>query len=650
MRRGSGPRDGAGRNPLAAGLLAGLVLVFIAGFVGVTVQWRRAEAAGVRAANEAARASALARAEAEARAAEKALRVRAQAEVVARTFDRGLELAQRGDGDLGMLWMGEALRQAPPEEPAVARALRANLAAWEGASPILRAILEHRGRIWHAVFSRDGRAVLTGGLDATARLWDTATGRPIGPPLAHGDKVFSVAFSPDGRRAITGSFDHKARVWDPATGRPAGPTLDHGERVWAVAYAYGGRRVITMGADILTRLWEAATGQPVGLPVPTGALSPDGRIIASVGKDGLARLWDVATGRSSGPPLQHGPINCACFSPDGRLIATGGADGTVWLWDTATRRRVAALPRQVAAVSGIDFAPDGRRVLLWGPNYNRLVRECWATGTSIGRPTHPHHRRRPSDGPLASTAGLIPGVFSPDGRLITTAGADFATRLWDAATGRPVGLPMRHRLAGMPQAFSPDGRLLLTTSEDGTAKLWEIDRAEAGSAAVRAEGPADATAATTPAPGPGLGFTHRPLQPRPGSGHPDRPASRGPPGRCSIRPGRSPALADGASAWPQIRSAAFSPDGHRIAIASHDSGNDAGGSTSAACGIWDTAAGRPGVAPKLPHINWVSVLAFRPDGRRRSQWPPATSGAPSISGMCAPGTVSAGRSVRAPSS
>ncbi len=65
--------------------------------------------------------------------------------------------------------------------------------------------------------------------------------------------------------------------------------------------------------------------------------------------------------------------------------------------------------------------------------------------------------------------------------------------------------------------------------------------------------------------------------------------------------------------WPWIHAVASSPDGTRLATASHDVGFGAGGSTSMTCQVWDVSTGRP-ASPLLPHINWVAALAFRPDG------------------------------------
>ena len=58
-----------------------------------------------------------------------------------------------------------------------------------------------------AAFSPDGRRIVTASEDHTARVWDTATGEPISPPMKHEGAVWHAAFSPDGRRVVTACPD-----------------------------------------------------------------------------------------------------------------------------------------------------------------------------------------------------------------------------------------------------------------------------------------------------------------------------------------------------------------------------------------------------------------------------------------------------------
>ena len=70
-----------------------------------------------------------------------------------------------------------------------------------------------------AAFSPDGKRIVTASADKTARLWDAATGKPIGEPLkGHERLVYSVAFSPDGKRIVTAS---RTRRRGSGTPRPA---------------------------------------------------------------------------------------------------------------------------------------------------------------------------------------------------------------------------------------------------------------------------------------------------------------------------------------------------------------------------------------------------------------------------------------------
>ena len=192
--------------------------------------------------------------------------------------------------------------------------------------------------------------------------------------------------------------------------------IEHGGRLEGAAISPDGKTIITRDDSSTIRRWDVAASRLVGHAVKLEpniyamALSPDGRTIATGSVDTTARLWDAASGRPLGPPMPHsGVVFCVAFSPDGKTIATGCSDND---------------------------------------------------GAAVGRRHRP--ASRPTDAAFGRTCICV--AFSPDGKTVLTGSFDNTARQWDAATGRPLGLPMAHSTFVYAAAFSPDGRTIATGS------------------------------------------------------------------------------------------------------------------------------------------------------------------------------------------
>ena len=99
---------------------------------------------------------------------------------------------------------------------------------WDAASgAMVRTFSGHTDSVSSVAFSPDGMYVLTGSLDKTAKLWNAASGAEARTFSEHTSSVrtslemkhwsYSVAFSPDGKYVLTGSDDGTAKLWDAAT-------------------------------------------------------------------------------------------------------------------------------------------------------------------------------------------------------------------------------------------------------------------------------------------------------------------------------------------------------------------------------------------------------------------------------------------------
>jgi WD40 repeat protein len=240
---------------------------------------------------------------------------------------------------------------------------------WTAADDPIARTLNHPVRVSKAVFSPDGRKVLTGGNDGSVRFWDMRQGVVVHEDVnAHPGGCTAVAFSPDGFSACTAGADGTARLWDAVTCQQRGPVLRHNGTIWSVAFSRDG--LLTGCDDHRARLWDMRRGEfrePAfwhGNSVKAVALSPDGKVALTGSKDGTARLWSTNTGKPIGPPLTHGDqVISVAFSTDGGMAVTGSLDGTARVWEVATGKAIDPPLLHSGRVSAVAFSPDGRLVL-----------------------------------------------------------------------------------------------------------------------------------------------------------------------------------------------------------------------------------------------------------------------------------------------
>ena len=197
----------------------------------------------------------------------------------------------------------------------------------------------HSRPVTSVAISTDGKRIVTGSRDNTARIWDAETGKELRKLEGHSGPVYSVAISTDGKRIVTGSDDNMARIWEAETGKELKKLEGHSSPVYSVAISTDGKRIVTGSLDKTARIWEAETGKELRKleghsgPVLSVAISTDGKHIVTGSLDKTARIWDAETGKELSKLEGHGrPVTSVAISTDGKRIVTGSNDKTAILW------------------------------------------------------------------------------------------------------------------------------------------------------------------------------------------------------------------------------------------------------------------------------------------------------------------------------
>ncbi|WP_433218109.1 Hsp70 family protein [Dactylosporangium sp. CS-047395] len=222
-------------------------------------------------------------------------------------------------------------------------------------------------------FSPDGRLVAAGGEDRRVHLWDVETRQERRQSLQGGTPfaVTALSFARDGKTLVAGGDGGIAVVLDVESGAQVAEfDVFNPGAITAVAFSPAAGEADEVALGGASRVIAVYTSKENGrrLPVEESvqhadtiravAFNPQGTLLASGGADRQILLWTgqagVVASRLTG---SAGAVNAVAFDRDGRVLASGGEDQVVHLWDPGAHKLIRSFDQAHSPIDALAFCP-----------------------------------------------------------------------------------------------------------------------------------------------------------------------------------------------------------------------------------------------------------------------------------------------------
>lgn len=233
---------------------------------------------------------------------------------------------------------------------------------------------DHIDAVTSLALSRDGKYILSGSMDHSARLWEKdgnweknnqrTTVRIFQEDSNHKQGVTSVAFTPDEKNVVTSSLDQTIRLWQISTGKNTKTFRGLKDRIWSVAVAPNGRYIAGACNDGIIMCWSLSNVKKLGTleghagPVFDLDFSPNGLYMASAGADQIVRIWNMTNATEVTACSGHtDKVYSAIWDPTGTYVLSASRDKTARIWNPETGDEICRFVGHVGAVRKAIFMP-----------------------------------------------------------------------------------------------------------------------------------------------------------------------------------------------------------------------------------------------------------------------------------------------------
>jgi WD40 repeat protein len=223
----------------------------------------------------------------------------------------------------------------------------------------------------HMSFNTDGNLLIISSWGLSIDVWDLKNERMM-VYCRHSTSISSAIFSPDGKNIVSASMDGVIKVWDYYTGEQIGESMNaYTHRVYShvfVAYNPDGSQFLSSAGDGTIRIWNPITCKQIGNSIEGFAAnySSDGKYMVSANRDSI-KIWEVSTRkqiRSFTTKEKFGTVTTISFSPNGKYVLSATDNGEIIIWDVITGSIIEDwFVDYENTVCSVVFSPDGRSIL-----------------------------------------------------------------------------------------------------------------------------------------------------------------------------------------------------------------------------------------------------------------------------------------------